>query len=120
MDVARNLIASNLLSGGDGSQFSAQLTFLKSSVGKEVIDEVHHSDDENDDDDDDDDDDDEDEADDNEGEKEVEEVSCQCGKSSKHPNKLMECKIKVIKERMKDKTERSTIQHFFRDECIVS
>ena len=65
--------------GGDGSHFSAQLTGLKSSDQREVIEEIYQSDEMHYDDDDD--------LDDEEGEKVEEEecsVSCNCGKTSEH------------------------------------
>jgi hypothetical protein len=117
MDVARNFIATELLNGGDGSQFNTQLTGIKTSDQREVFDEVHQSDEE-----DNDSDDEEDDLDGAEGELEEEEcpVSCACGKSSRHPNKMMESKIKILKEKMKDKSDKTTIKHFYRDEHVVS
>ena len=119
MDVARNYLADQLLNGGDRGQFNSRLTCLKSSSQRDLPGEVHLSDDDDDDDDDDDvddlDDRDCDGVDDGESP-----VSCTCGKSSKHPNKLMEGQIEIVKKKMSDKSDKSTLLHFYRDKHVVS
>ena len=104
-------------SAGDGTQFNTKLTGLKTSDQREVFDEVDQSDEE-----DNDSDDEEDDLNGAESEQEEEEcpVSCDSGKSSRHLNKMMESKIKISKERMIDKSDNTTMKHYYRDEHLVS